>query len=116
MKFDVIAKHRVEHAFDDLKARQWIEAKLRADETINATRKGLADCAADIDAGYQQQVEQALKAIESILAAEDPQTKIGDPVKLKAATTALDEATKPLADIMMDKAMEAMLRKRGLIQ
>jgi hypothetical protein len=28
---------------------------------------------------------------------------------------ALDEATKPLAEWMMDRAMEAMLRKRGLI-
>jgi len=27
----------------------------------------------------------------------------------------LDEVTKPLADFLMDQAMEAMLRKRGLI-
>lgn len=41
---------------------------------------------------------------------------MGDPARLKAATAALDEATKPLADLMMDKAMEALLRKRGMIQ
>ncbi len=111
-----MVEESVEHAFDDLKARQWIEAKLRANETIAATRKGLVDCAAEIDAGYLQQVEQAVQTIESILAAEDPRTKTGDPAKLKAANAALDEATKPLADVMMDKAMEAMLRKRGLIQ
>ena len=35
--------------------------------------------------------------------------------KLKAAIAALDEATKPLADLLMDKAMDAMLRKRGVI-
>ena len=35
---------------------------------------------------------------------------------LKAALTNLDEATRPLADRMMDKAMEAALRKRGVIQ
>jgi hypothetical protein len=29
---------------------------------------------------------------------------------------ALDEITKPLAELLMDKAMEAMLKKRGLIQ
>jgi hypothetical protein len=28
----------------------------------------------------------------------------------------LDEATKPLAELMMDRAMDKMLRKRGLIQ
>ena len=35
---------------------------------------------------------------------------------LKFAGPSLDEATKPLADLLMDKAMEAMLRKRGVIQ
>ena len=42
--------------------------------------------------------------------------RFGDLKKLQAAVAALDEATKPLADLLMDKAMEAMLRKRGLIQ
>jgi hypothetical protein len=54
--------------------------------------------------------------LETILAGEDATTQIGDPVKLKAATAELDTVTKPLADLMMDKVMEAMLRKRGLIQ
>ena len=54
--------------------------------------------------------------MESLIAAEDPQTQIGDPAKLKTATSTLDEVTKPLADVLMDKAMDAMLRKRGLIQ
>jgi hypothetical protein len=34
---------------------------------------------------------------------------------LQGAITALDEATRPLADFLMDKAMESMLRKRGLL-
>src|SRR2546430_16050944 len=36
----------VEFAFDDLKARRWIETKLRAVETVKATRKGLEQCEA----------------------------------------------------------------------
>ena len=40
----------------------------------------------------------------------------GDLKRLQATVTALDEATKPLAEFLMDKAMEAVLRKRGLIQ
>jgi molecular chaperone DnaK len=106
----------VEHAFDDLRARQWIEAKLRAGETTTATRKGLAECAAELDADYRRQVEMALEAVEAVLSQENPRTKAGDPTKLKAATAALDEATRCLADLMMDKAMEAMLRKKGMIQ
>jgi molecular chaperone DnaK len=106
----------VEHAFDDLKARQWIEAKIRAVETLNATRKAIADYSDDLDAEYKREIESALEAVEAVLAGEDPKTKVGDPNKLKEANAALDEVTKSLADFMMDKAMEAMLRKKGLLR
>ena len=105
----------VEHAFEDMHARQWIEAKLRATETAAATRKGLVACAGELGADSRQQIESALAALEAALAGEDAQTKIGNAAHLKSATAALDAATQPLADLMMDKAMEAMLRKRGLI-
>jgi hypothetical protein len=49
------------------------------------------------------------------LAAENPETSMGDTAKLQLANAALDEATKLLAELMMDKAMEGLLRKRGLI-
>ncbi|MBC8002222.1 MAG: molecular chaperone DnaK, partial [Opitutaceae bacterium] len=73
------------------------------------------ECGPELDETYRNQVEHALVAVENLLAAEDPQTKVGDPVKLKAAAAALDESTKPLAEIMMDKVMEAMLRKKGVL-
>jgi molecular chaperone DnaK len=110
-----MVEESVEHAFDDLRARQWIEAKIRAGETITATRKTMAEYASEIEADYKAQLETALHDIEAVLATEDPKTKTGDPSKLKAATATLDEVTKPLAEHAMDKAMEAMLRKRGLI-
>jgi molecular chaperone DnaK len=110
-----MVEESVEHAFDDLQARQWIEGKLRAAETLTATRKGLAECHAQIEAAYAERVETAMKTVEAALASEDPRTKTGDVSRLKAATAALDEATKPLADLLMDQAMEALLRKRGLI-
>jgi molecular chaperone DnaK len=110
-----MVEESVEHAFDDLRARQWIEAKIRAGETIMATRKTMAEYASELEADYKEQLDAALEEIESVLASEDPKTKTGDPKKLKEANTKLDEVTKPLADHAMDKAMEAMLRKRGLI-
>ncbi len=111
-----MVEESVAYAFDDLKARRWIEAKLRAEETISATRKGLAEYASALEADCLHQIEQALAALVSVLATEDPATRTGDPVKLKAAATMLDEATQPLADFMMDQAMAAVLRQRGLIQ
>jgi len=110
-----MVEESVEHAFEDLAARQWIEAKIRVQETITATRKGLADCGAELDPVCKGQIESALAAVETALASEDAETKVGNPVQLKALNTALDAATQPLAELMMDKAVEAMLRKRGVL-
>jgi molecular chaperone DnaK len=111
-----MVEESVEYAFDDMKARQWIEAKIRAAETLTATRKVMADYAAEIDPGYKKQIDEKIEAMESALESEHPKTKTGDPARLKAANAELDEITKALADFAMDKAMEAMLRKKGLIQ
>ncbi len=114
-KVQRMVEESVEYAFDDLRARQWIEAKIRAGETLMATRKGMAEHLAELDPEYRKTIESALSAVERALETEDPKTKTGDPKELKAAVAALDETTKPLADFMMDKVMEAMLRKQGLI-
>jgi len=110
-----MVEESVEHAFEDLAARRWIEAKLKADQLVAATRKGLADASQEITPEYRSQVEHVLRNVEQSLATEKAETKIGDTKQLQAACAALDEATKPLAEILMDKAMEAMLRKRGMI-
>jgi molecular chaperone DnaK len=111
-----MVEESVQHAFEDLRARQWIETKLRATETLAAARKGLADCAADCDASCQAHTQNAMRAVEQALAAENPATRTGDLTRLKAALAALDQASQPLAELLMDKAMEAMLRKRGIIK
>ncbi|PYM14307.1 MAG: molecular chaperone DnaK, partial [Verrucomicrobia bacterium] len=55
-----MVEESVEHAFEDLRARQWIEARVRAQETIAATRKALVECAGEIDADYRAEVMSAL--------------------------------------------------------
>jgi len=108
-----MVEESVEHAFDDLKARQWIEAKIRAGETLTATRKTMAEYDADLDDEYRRQLHEALEAVEAVLSEEEPRTKTGDPARLRAANARLDEVTKPLAEHAMDQVMEAMLRQRG---
>jgi molecular chaperone DnaK (HSP70) len=110
-----MVEESVEHAFEDLAARRWIEVKLKANELAIATRKGVADCAGELEPEYVARIEMALNEIQSALMTEQPATGSGDLKHLKSASAALDEATKPLADLLMDKAMEAMLRKRGVI-
>jgi molecular chaperone DnaK len=111
-----MVEESVEHAFDDLAARRWIEAKLKAKETLTATKKAVADFGGEIEKDYREKILLAAGEVEIGLATENSETGSGDLKKLQAAVAALDEATKPLADFLMDKAMEALLRKRGLIQ
>ncbi len=111
-----MVEESVEHAFEDLAARRWIESKLKAKEALAATKSALTSNASELEQNYIESVSAAANEVEQALATENPATGAGDLNRLKTAVAALDEATKPLADFLMDKAMEAMLRKRGLIQ
>ena len=95
--------------------KEAIEAKLRAGETLVATRKTMAEFHDQLDPGYKSQLDTAMEAVEAVLALENPRTKTGDPDKLKAATAELDQVTTPLAEHAMDQALEAELRRRGLV-
>jgi molecular chaperone DnaK len=110
-----MVEESVEHAFEDLAARRWIEAKLKANAILAATRRAVADCGEEIEPGYREQIEAAARQVEDVLQTEDPATGSGDLKRLQAAIAALDEATVPLADLMMEKATEALLRKKGLV-
>ena len=46
-----MVEESVEHFFDDTRARQWVEAKLKAQETCTATRNALTECAERTGAG-----------------------------------------------------------------
>jgi molecular chaperone DnaK len=111
-----MVEESVEHAFEDLAVRRWVEAALRAREALTATRKGLADFAEELDEAARRRIEAAAAEVDVALATENPETQAGDTQRLQSANTALDEATRPLAELMMDNAMAALLRKRGLIR
>jgi molecular chaperone DnaK len=110
-----MVEESVAYAFEDLGARRWIEARLKANDTLAATKKALATCANDVEADYRQKIEAAAGNVEKALAVEDSRAGAGELKQLQSAVAALDEITKPLADFLMDQAMEAMLKKRGII-
>jgi molecular chaperone DnaK len=104
----------VDHAFDDLGQRQWIEAKIRAGDMLKATRHALAEVGVQLKAEGKGAVEKALHDVEAALGTEDPRTKIGDVRRLKDANAALDAATQQLANLLMDTALaEAAARRSG---
>jgi molecular chaperone DnaK (HSP70) len=110
-----MVEESVEHAFDDLRTRQWIEMKLRADQTLQATDKALQEAAHELDPEERAQIGHAVERVHAALATADPHTQTGDLQRLKTALGQLDETTRPLADLLMERAVEAMLRKRGVV-
>lgn len=111
-----MVEESVAHAFEDMAARRWIEAKLKANELLAAARKGLKDAGDELPADARDRIGETMKQTEAALASESSDTHIGNPPALQSACAALDEATRPLADLLMDRAMDALLRKRGVIQ
>ncbi len=88
---------------------------MKGREVLTATRQALAACAGEVETDYADKIQAAAQAVEAALAV-NPGRDAGDLPRLQAAIGQLDEMTKPLADLLMDRAMEAMLRKRGLLQ
>ncbi len=115
-KVQQMVEESVEHAFEDLAARRWVEATLKARDALLATRKGLAAAGEELDHDIRTQLETALAEVESLVTTELASPSNQDVAKLVSATKALDMATQPLAEILMDRAIEAMLRKRGLLK
>lgn len=111
-----MVEESVAHAFEDLGARRWIEAKLKANDTLTATKKALAIHANEIEGDYREKIEASIGEVEKALAVQDSEAGAGELKSLQSAVSTLDEVTKPLAEFLMDKAMEAMLKKRGLIR
>jgi molecular chaperone DnaK len=99
----------VEYAFDDIAQRQWIETKRKSGDMLAATRKALAQVGALI-------VPEEVKEIEALMAAVEAALESQQIDRLKAANAALDKGTVPLADLVMDLAMEAQLRKKGMLE
>ena len=104
----------VEHAFDDIEERRWIEAKLRAEQTKAATRKGLESFGGELADDQRGAIESALAAVESLLAKWGRDEAVAA-AELKEANGTLDDATQPLAELMMDRVMAEMLEKRGVL-
>jgi molecular chaperone DnaK (HSP70) len=109
-----MVEESVEHAFEDLASRRWVEQKLKANELVTATRKGIASCETELAADYVAELEAAMKLVEVAITTEHA-SGAGDLKQLQSACAKLDEETKPLAELLMDRAMEAMLRRRGTI-
>jgi molecular chaperone DnaK len=97
---------------EDLAARRWIEAKLKAKELVsNPQRAG--DCRQELETIYVERWRLAVRAVEAALDKADTDDPAPNLSEFESASAELDEITKPMAELLMDRAMEALLRKKG---
>jgi molecular chaperone DnaK len=110
-KVQKMVEESVEFAFEDMDARRWVESSMKAKEAVNAARGGLEEFEDELDDA--KAIAAAIAGVEQIL--DKGGSGSGSLQHLKEEVTKLDEASLQLADLMMDRATEALLRKRGTL-
>ncbi len=102
-----------EHAEADFAARLLIEERNEAESVIHATEKTLRSPAFqeiskhDLAPGEQQRIEAALAELKDVIGKDDRDV-------IHDKTHALNEATKHLAEISMNRSVKAALSGRNV--
>jgi molecular chaperone DnaK (HSP70) len=102
-----------EHAEADFAARLLIEARNEAESVIAATEKSLRspDFAAieksDLAPGERQRIESVLAGLKMVLNSNDRET-------IQKWTHALNDATQHLAEVMMNRSVQAALAGKSV--
>ena len=111
-----MVEESVEHAFDDLAARRWIEHRLKAVAIVEATEQGLALCQSELDEGYYAELQEAVAELREAMGPDpsDNPDYVGDWQELQQRTKSLDALTADLAELQMQKLLEDLLAKKGL--
>jgi molecular chaperone DnaK len=90
----------LEHAFEDMNARIYTEAKLKAEEMLPSVEKAVALVGKKISEAEMQAIRDAMSAVESAMQSKAAQ-------QLKKAVAVLDDATQVLATLLVESAMNA---------
>ncbi len=101
---EAMISESVEHAFSDMNERIWTEAKMKSEEMLAALDMARAALGEALPEEEKATVLSAEKAVREALNTEPP-----DAQKLKQANQQLDEATEPLAALLVEKAMAQAL-------
>jgi Fe-S protein assembly chaperone HscA len=101
----------LEHAEADAEARLLIEARNEAETVVLATERALRSAefaelaATGLQPGERQRIESVLDGLKMVLTGSDRETIAG-------WTAALNDATRHLAEVMMDRSLQAALSGR----
>ncbi len=87
----------VEHAWDDLHQRHWIDASHQAQELLRATRHGLSEVGSQLSPEEHRNIISAIQGVEEALKTQKEGMRTGETSRLKTANLALNEVTQSLA-------------------
>ena len=90
----------VDHAFADMSARVFVEAKLKAEELLAALGPALEEVGAILSEEELAKVREAEEEVKTQMASAEPSG-----AHLKAAVEQLDDATEQMAALVVEKAM-----------
>jgi molecular chaperone DnaK (HSP70) len=104
-----------EHAEADFAARMLIETRNEAESVIMATEKALRSpdfpevARREFQPGEQRRIEQTLAGLKHVLGSSDR-------AAIQQWTTVLNDATRHLAEVMMNRSVQAALTGRSVDQ
>ena len=88
----------LDHAFEDVNERVWVETKLKAEEMLSAVEKAWIVVGDRIDKEERETIDKCASGVRQALAAGDRQA-------LKRANESLDAATQHLAAMVVESVM-----------
>lgn len=111
-----MVEESVEHAFDDLAARRWIEHRLKASAILSATEQGVTACSEELTDEYREELTGAINALKTAMgpAPEVDPDYVGEWQVLQSLVKSMDEMTSDLAELQMQKVLEQMMQQKGL--
>jgi molecular chaperone DnaK len=98
---EAMISESLDHAFDDMSERVWIEAKLKAEEMLAAVEAALAQVGSAFEATEAEKIRSSAAEVREALIE-------GDIRRLQAANVSLDDATQGLAAAVVEKAVQSM--------
>jgi molecular chaperone DnaK len=106
---EAMISESVDYAIEDMNERIWTEAKIKAEELLPAVDEALAQLGSDVPEAEAAAIQMAAKAVRLEL-----NNSAHDARALKAANSALDDATQSLAVLIVERAMDEALARKGL--
>jgi len=97
---DRMVREAAEHAEEDKKRKEVVEARNHADGLVHATEKNLKEYGDKVEAGVKGQIETDIQALKDVLNSDDP-------AEIKAKTDALMQSSMKLGEAIYKSQQEA---------